>query len=83
MVSSIMISTSPPVFKVTEEWIDKNSRNGSWNSKQLRILGIQWPPVSGWKKRVASMMISAEQAKLFEDLGRVIKDFKQNQTTMF
>lgn len=79
-----MTASSPPVFKVSEDWIDENASSaGGWTSKQLRILGVQWPPPTGWKKKAAGMMLSAEQAKLFEDLGKVKREFKQNQTTMF
>lgn len=37
-------------FRITREWIKAvgHPENGAWNAKQLEVVGIAWPPVSGW-----------------------------------
>lgn len=37
------------------------STNGGWNKEQLAILGISWPPVKGWKRRLIGTQISEHQ----------------------
>ena len=31
---------------------------GGWNAATLAALGVSWPPVSGWKKRLIGTQIS-------------------------
>ena len=39
------------MFKVTKEWLEINcTEKGGYTRKQLEILGIEWPPKSGWKE---------------------------------
>lgn len=28
------------------------SKSGGWNAKQLRLLGVSWPPKKGWKTKI-------------------------------
>lgn len=36
-------------MNITKDMIFKGqSRNGAWSKKQLRLLGVDWPPVEGW-----------------------------------
>lgn len=39
--------------------------NGAWTSAQLRILGIDWPPISGWMQRVVGIELSDIEAEAF------------------
>ena len=38
---------------ITNELIVKGkSSNGGWSSKQLKLLGVAWPPQTGWLKKL-------------------------------
>ena len=57
-------------FKVTEFWITSNCTiRGGWTAKQLKLIGVSWPPVHGWKRRAVGKMISARAKAEFEGLG--------------
>ena len=56
-------------IEVTNDYLNKHKTSkGGWTSKQLRILGIGWPPVKKWKERVIGLTISPKQRKIFEDV---------------
>ena len=56
-------------MRVTERFLlDNTTPRGQWNAKQLAVLGIQWPPIKGWKQRVIGMEISEEEARRFSEL---------------
>ena len=56
-------------MKITEEFIEKiASPRGGWNRPQLALLGVDWPPERGWKRRILGKEISEETAKRLEDL---------------
>lgn len=39
---------------LTHELIEQGkSRIGGWSRDQLELLGVEWPPVAGWKDRLA------------------------------
>lgn len=42
---------------------------GGWNSKQLALLGLAWPPAPNWQRGVIGRSISEEDAKLFRELA--------------
>ena len=43
---------------LTHELIEAGqSRNGGWSEEQLRLLGVEWPPVAGWKERLAGRFL--------------------------
>lgn len=44
------------------------SKHGGWSRAQLGLLGIEWPPESGWIKSVIGKEISEDVAKSFIDL---------------
>lgn len=41
----------------------ENSRSprGGWNRKQLEILGVAWPPLKGWKRKLIGTDLEAEK----------------------
>lgn len=41
------------------------SSKGGWSREQLHILGVPWPPPSGWKKRVIGQSIPPHEAEKF------------------
>ena len=51
---------------VTEELLALGrSDAGGWTRAQLAVLGVPWPPVTGWKKTVLSKPIAHEAAVAF------------------
>ena len=55
---------------VTKEWImSHQTAKGSWNAKQLKCLGIDWPAKKGWIGRVVGTDITYDMAQQFEMLA--------------
>jgi hypothetical protein len=55
---------------ITRKFIMQHRTKGkSWNARQLRILGLSWPPAKSWIKSIIGNQISAEQAERFEMLA--------------
>jgi len=53
---------------LTYEYIQEHKTDaGGWTSKQLKVLGIEWPPKSGWINDVCGKTITDDDAKAFED----------------
>lgn len=51
---------------ITEEFILRGRvGNGGWNKEQLWLLGVPWPPVSGWMKMLKNVEVSDEAAQKF------------------
>lgn len=66
-------------MKITREWIKANARKDGqgWNKKQLEVVGVEWPPSSGWIERIVGGELSDEKARLFESLkGKSIEGMK-------
>ena len=56
-------------MKITEEFLDKISlRKDGWNRPQLALLGVDWPPEQGWRRRIVGKEISEETARRLEAL---------------
>ena len=56
---------------VTKEWILGNQTpKGSWNAKQLKCLGIDWPAKKGWNNRMVGNEISSTAEYKFELFAR-------------
>jgi hypothetical protein len=56
---------------VTFEWITKyQTKNGGYTRNQLALIGVDWPPVSGWKDRAVGLTIPDEDAEMFEYISR-------------
>ena len=53
---------------ITYEYLQEHRTDaGGWTSKQLKIIGIDWPPVKGWMDGVYGKCLTKEEAKAFED----------------
>ncbi len=54
---------------VTSQLIEEGkSKNGGWSTRQLKLIGVEWPPVKDWKARVIGQEISDEDAQAFVKL---------------
>jgi len=55
---------------ITREWIGIHGTGANgWTKSQLACLGVEWPPVKGWRSRLINQTISNEKAREFERLG--------------
>ena len=53
---------------ITNEYLHEHKTvNGGWTSKQLSILGVDWPPKNRWIDEVCGMNISDTEANAFEE----------------
>ncbi len=52
------------------------SDKGGWNAAQLSLIGVAWPPVSGWKSLVIGKSITASDAAQFVALRTLAKGRK-------
>ncbi len=43
-------TTTQPDVAIAETIEQGCSENGGWNKPQLALVGIEWPPVRGWRK---------------------------------
>lgn len=51
---------------ITESLIESGkSDNGAWSMDQLAIIGVEWPPLKGWKKQVVGKHINDNDAERF------------------
>jgi hypothetical protein len=51
---------------ITNELIESGkSAAGGYSKAQLALLGVTWPPLSGWKKRVIGSQITSDEAARF------------------
>lgn len=58
---------------ITLDIIEKGkTKNGAWTKRQLEILGVQWPPIKGWKEDVkkALLILDKEQINEFIEIGK-------------
>jgi hypothetical protein len=50
-------------IEVTNELLEAAmSAAGGWSRPQLAILGVEWPPVKGWRTAVIGTLLDAEKA---------------------
>lgn len=70
-------------MKITQSLIlAGRSGPGGWNAKQLEILGVSWPPQSGWQKRIEGNFIDSRDAERFLDLtGKTVRAEKPKKKT--
>jgi 5-methylcytosine-specific restriction endonuclease McrA len=55
------------MFTVTQEWLDQyKTPRGGYCYQQTKALGVDWPLISGWKKRLVGVEITDEQKQVFE-----------------
>lgn len=56
------------MVEVTNAWLHQHASNPSktaWTGAQFKILGVSWPPVHGWKRKVLGRQLTEEQADAF------------------
>jgi hypothetical protein len=65
---------------ITDDLIESGkSAAGGYSKAQLALLGVTWPPVSGWKQQVIGRQITNDAAAKFV-AGRGGKAGSQGQT---
>lgn len=63
--------TSNGDYILTSDMIEAaKSPKGGFNARQLKLLGIGWPPYKGWKESLIGKTISAENYQLFINYGK-------------
>lgn len=63
---------------VTKDWLERHATAGmGWTYKQLKAIGVETPPRSGWKDRVVGLQITDEQAKKFVESRKKPRKAKQ------
>ena len=56
-------------FEMTWGWLHRYSTpGGGWTAKQLRAIGVDWPPRRGWLRLSVGKTISVGQKAAFEEL---------------
>ena len=66
LADEIIIENEP--FVITDEWLMKHrTEKRAWTMKQLKVLGIQWPPKGKWKRGMIGTEISKEDKARFEE----------------
>lgn len=62
--------SDPDTVKITKAFIHKGKTlNGGWTAAQLKLVGIDWPPESGWIYRIEGNSISTQDAQSFLKIG--------------
>jgi hypothetical protein len=57
-------------MKISDDWILKNAtKNGGYTKRQLAIVGIDWPPVAGWKAEVIGLDLDRVSVEEFEQIS--------------
>lgn len=57
---------------ITRQWLmDNRTENGAWTRAQLSVLGMSWPPSSGWIDELIGREISEDVARQFADARSV------------
>ena len=53
-------------MRITSEFIEAGrSTAGGYSKKQLALIGVDWPPVKGWKRSVIGQEISTRTGEEF------------------
>lgn len=56
----------PETLILTKEMIEKGiSSRGGYNKQQLAAIGVDWPPVKGWKMELIGTTVTKEQYEEF------------------
>ena len=71
------------MFIITNEWLFRHrTKAGGYTKKQLNILGIQWPPIVGWKNALIGKYIDITKAKEFETIANKTNKKQLKQLTI-
>lgn len=61
-------------MKITKDFLEKGMKRGiGATSTQIKLLGLSYPPMKGWKKSMIGKEIDAEKAELYLSLKGVDK----------
>lgn len=56
----------PETLILTKEMIERGiSSRGGYNKQQLATIGVDWPPVKGWKMELIGTTVTKEQYEEF------------------
>lgn len=59
-------------MKLTRQMIhDAATPRGAWNSHQLALIGVQWPPKQGWLSELVGTEIEPEKYAEFVRFGKM------------
>lgn len=62
------------MFKITNRWLlEHRTKNGGYTKPQLALIGVDWPPVHGWKEKVIGTPLDNESRMTFEWLAMETK----------
>jgi hypothetical protein len=62
---------APEEVVITDDLIKQGmSTGGGWSRAQLALIGVEWPPKTGWKIRVIGDRISAAAARRFLEMRK-------------
>lgn len=54
-------------FTITAEWIEKfKTPRGAWTRSQIEAVGVDWPPIHGWLRRIIGREITGGNRLIFE-----------------
>ena len=71
------------MFTVTKDWLHRYPHKppAGWTAKQLRLLGIAWPPKKGWIEEIEGKQILDRVAREFESLAmpRSVEDQEREE----
>lgn len=57
---------------ITEEELESSrSLRGGWTANQFELIGVDWPPLSGWKKEILKTPIPEDNIVRFISLRGV------------
>lgn len=77
------MNSQEETFVVTAAWIHDNSTPaGAWRARQLRLLGVEWPPAAGWIERVSGMSIAVSSRQQFEQDGKGCTDAQRAESEL-
>lgn len=58
-------------MKISDEWLRANATHkGGYTKRQLGLLGVEWPPINGWKRDIVGQEIEEAVAAEFEAIAR-------------
>ena len=58
--------------EIDHEILDRaRTPRGGWNRAQLAVLGVNWPPPNGWKRRQVGRKVSRDVLDQFVELRLV------------
>jgi hypothetical protein len=63
---------------ITSRWLRESTKGGSPTKAQLEVLGLSWPPITGWMERLIGVEISEITAAKFISCKKHLKTVLPN-----